>query len=121
MAITWGPIETALEAKIANDAEAATLAACENLKVAFDAFFAEFFEDTDESYLLILSLLGNISDGVDTASGWLTTEQIVECLPADMSEKVAAAFEAMAVIALPASEVVTGDHKPYLIPEDPPE
>jgi len=120
MAITWGPIETAIEAQVAADAGTAISAACATFKTACDAFFAVFTQDSDESYTQIAAAFTALAAATTTAVAWLTAEQIETAMPAAMTANVQAAFELLAVATLPTSDTAPSPHEPYLPALEPP-
>jgi hypothetical protein len=114
MAITWGPIESAIEAQVANDAGAAVTAACADLKVALDAFIAVFTNSPDLAYEQIAAYFTALAAATTAAEVWLTAEQIETAIPAEMTANVATAFELLAVSVLPTADVAPTTHRPHL-------
>jgi F420-0:gamma-glutamyl ligase-like protein len=97
MAITWAPIEAALEAQVANDSASAVTAACADLKTALDSFISVFTNDADLAYEQISAYFTALAAATTAAECWLTADQIKTAIPAEMTTNVTTAFELLAV------------------------
>jgi hypothetical protein len=122
MAISFTASEAAITASVGTQVATIQSNAAAAFKIALDAFVAEFTVNPTTDYALVATFLADLGDAATDAEDTPSAEDIVACIPSDLTDQVTTAVEALVESALPGigtTVPASEDHKEFFVEETP--